>query len=159
MHLYIASSWRNTYYPNVVTALREAWHEVYDFRNPPTGNPGLLFGRPLWWSHHAARTTSCPPRERPCGHGCLWFLYQNDRIRVRGRVVQDIPKPNKISTPTTEHYYTLPNTTIYYWSMYQFSPKVHAFLVHAWSLPCTNFSLKSTSFLVHASPGGGQFFD
>ena len=25
--------------------------------------------------------------------------------------------------------------------MYQFSPKVHAFLVHAWSLPCTN-SLK-----------------
>ena len=41
MHIYIASSWRNTYYPNVVTALQEARHEVYDFRNPPTGDPGF----------------------------------------------------------------------------------------------------------------------
>ena len=41
MHLYIASSWRNTYYPEVVTALRAAGHEVYDFRNPPTGDPGF----------------------------------------------------------------------------------------------------------------------
>lgn len=41
MHIYVASSWRNTYYPNVVTALREAGHEVYDFRNPPTGDSGF----------------------------------------------------------------------------------------------------------------------
>ena len=39
MHIYVASSWRNTYYPDVVAALRNAGHEVYDFRNPPTGNP------------------------------------------------------------------------------------------------------------------------
>lgn len=32
MHLYIASSWRNTYYPEVVTALRAAGHEVYEFK-------------------------------------------------------------------------------------------------------------------------------
>ena len=37
MHIYVASSWRNTYYPEVVTALREAGHDVYDFRNPPSG--------------------------------------------------------------------------------------------------------------------------
>ena len=35
MKLYIASSWRNTYYPEVVAGLRRAGFEVYDFRNPP----------------------------------------------------------------------------------------------------------------------------
>ena len=32
--IYVASSWRNEYYPEVVEKLREAGHEVYDFRNP-----------------------------------------------------------------------------------------------------------------------------
>ena len=41
MHIYVESSWRNTYSPEVVQALREAGHEVYDFRNPPTGDPGF----------------------------------------------------------------------------------------------------------------------
>lgn len=39
MHIYVASSWRNTYYPEVVQALQDAGHKVYDFRNPPTGDP------------------------------------------------------------------------------------------------------------------------
>jgi hypothetical protein len=30
--IYVASSWRNEYYPEVVEKLREAGHEVYDFR-------------------------------------------------------------------------------------------------------------------------------
>ena len=34
--IYVASSWRNEYYPEVVAKLREAGHEVYDFRNPPS---------------------------------------------------------------------------------------------------------------------------
>ena len=37
--IYVASSWRNKYQPEVVTALRKAGHEVYDFRNPKD-NPG-----------------------------------------------------------------------------------------------------------------------
>lgn len=37
--VYVASSWRNAYQPEVVKRLREAGHEVYDFRNP-TENPG-----------------------------------------------------------------------------------------------------------------------
>ena len=37
--IYVASSWRNPYQPEVVTALRKAGHEVYDFRNPKD-NPG-----------------------------------------------------------------------------------------------------------------------
>ena len=32
--IYVASSWRNKYQPEVVAALRKAGHEVYDFRNP-----------------------------------------------------------------------------------------------------------------------------
>lgn len=39
--IYVASSWRNQYYTEVVEKLREAGHEVYDFRNPPQGTGGF----------------------------------------------------------------------------------------------------------------------
>ena len=39
--IYVASSWRNAYYPEVVRRLREFGHEVYDFRNPPQGGHGF----------------------------------------------------------------------------------------------------------------------
>lgn len=39
MKIYVASSWRNDYQPDVVRALRAVDHEVYDFRNPATGGP------------------------------------------------------------------------------------------------------------------------
>lgn len=39
--IYVASSWRNQYYPEVVEALIKAGHEVYDFRNPPHGGTGF----------------------------------------------------------------------------------------------------------------------
>lgn len=41
MKIYVASSWRNVYYPEVVKRLREAGFEVYDFRNPPSGDEGF----------------------------------------------------------------------------------------------------------------------
>lgn len=37
--IYVASSWRSPYQPEVVAALRKAGHEVYDIRNPKD-NPG-----------------------------------------------------------------------------------------------------------------------
>lgn len=37
LRLYVASSWRNEAQPQVVAHLREAGHEVYDFRSPPGG--------------------------------------------------------------------------------------------------------------------------
>jgi hypothetical protein len=43
-HIYVASSWRNEYYPEVVAKLREAGHDVYDFRNPPSGDSGFKWG-------------------------------------------------------------------------------------------------------------------
>ena len=39
--IYVASSWRNRYYPEVVKQLREKGHQVYDFRNPPHGGNGF----------------------------------------------------------------------------------------------------------------------
>ena len=33
MRVYVASSWRNEVYPEVVRTLREAGHDVYDFRH------------------------------------------------------------------------------------------------------------------------------
>jgi len=41
MKVYVASSWRNTIQPAVVHRLREAGHEVYDFRYPAPGNHGF----------------------------------------------------------------------------------------------------------------------
>jgi len=41
MKLYIASSWRNNYYPTVVELLKREGFNVYDFRNPPSGDAGF----------------------------------------------------------------------------------------------------------------------
>lgn len=41
MKIYVASSWRNTFQPSVVAALRAAGHDVYDFRNPEPGDTGF----------------------------------------------------------------------------------------------------------------------
>jgi hypothetical protein len=35
--IYVASSWRNHFYPAIVARLRELGHEVYDFRDPNFG--------------------------------------------------------------------------------------------------------------------------
>lgn len=54
MKIYVASSWRNNIQPIVVNALRDAGHEVYDFRNPKPGNSGFHWSEidPDWqeWS-------------------------------------------------------------------------------------------------------------
>lgn len=39
--VYVASSWRNQFYPEVVKRLRDEGHQVYDFRNPPHGGKGF----------------------------------------------------------------------------------------------------------------------
>lgn len=74
MRIYVASSWRNTIQPSVVRALREAGHEVYDFRNPCEGNTGFHWSDidPNWqdWS---------PERYREClEHPIAEHGYRND---------------------------------------------------------------------------------
>lgn len=41
--IYLASSWRNPYQPEVLAALRAAGHDVYDFRNPAPGQKGFAW--------------------------------------------------------------------------------------------------------------------
>lgn len=39
--IYVASSWKNPYYEDVIKRLREEGLPVYDFRNPPHGGNGF----------------------------------------------------------------------------------------------------------------------
>jgi nucleoside 2-deoxyribosyltransferase len=52
MKIYVASSWRNEHQPAVVQALRDAGHDVYDFKNPEPGNNGFHWSEidPDWQS-------------------------------------------------------------------------------------------------------------
>lgn len=50
MKVYVASSWRNKHQQKVVAALRTSGHDVYDFRNPSSGDPGFAWSEidPRW---------------------------------------------------------------------------------------------------------------
>lgn len=52
--IYVASSWRNPWQPDVVKVLRDAGHEVYDYREPRPGESGFSWREidPEWksWS-------------------------------------------------------------------------------------------------------------
>lgn len=50
--IYVASSWRNSRQPEVVRALREVGHHVYDFRNPSKGDTGFA-----WSDYRRTRNT------------------------------------------------------------------------------------------------------
>ena len=67
--IYVASSWRNQYYEEVVRCLREQGHEVYDFRNPPHGGSGFHWtdvdeNAPNWTFEQYAKGLSHPLAER-----------------------------------------------------------------------------------------------
>jgi hypothetical protein len=65
MRIYVASSWRNGVQPSVISFLREAGHEVYDFRNPSEGDIGFHWSEidPAWqqWSFDAYRSALSHP--------------------------------------------------------------------------------------------------
>jgi hypothetical protein len=79
MNLYVASSWRNSYQPNVVEVLRQAGHEVYDFRNPAPGNHGFHWseiseGWEWWASERFKQALSHPLAEN--GFALDWGAMQ-----------------------------------------------------------------------------------
>ena len=39
--IYVASSWRNEIQPSIVSILQAEGHNVYDFKNPPSGSGGF----------------------------------------------------------------------------------------------------------------------
>lgn len=79
MTLYIASSWRNEFYPDVVKALREVGHKVYDFRNPPSGGHGFK------WSDIAENYMEWSPEEykRQLKHPKAESQFKNDIEAMR----------------------------------------------------------------------------
>lgn len=62
--IYVASSWRNVYYPEVVERLRNEGFEVYDFRNPPSGDEGFK------WEYVAPNYMEWSPEEYRCQLNC-----------------------------------------------------------------------------------------
>jgi hypothetical protein len=66
MKIYVASSWRNIYQPEVVRLCREAGHEPYDFRNPGPGDNGFGWSEidPKWqtWDFESYRKLLDHPR-------------------------------------------------------------------------------------------------
>lgn len=69
--IYLASSWRNKLQPMLVQMLRDAGHEVYDFRNPEPGDHGFS------WSEIDAKWFSWTPTEfqRVLGNGVRMFAH------------------------------------------------------------------------------------
>ena len=67
--IYVASSWRNPYYEDVVKRLRREGHSVYDFRNPPHGGAGFHWtdvdpNAPNWTFEEYAQGLSHPLEEK-----------------------------------------------------------------------------------------------
>lgn len=60
-YVYVASSWRNRLQPLVVSALREAGLDVYDFRHPEPGNEGFRWSDidPEWQAWGPGRFRAC----------------------------------------------------------------------------------------------------
>lgn len=52
--MYVASSWRNEYQQSVVAALKDAGHDVYDFRNPTPGEHELSWREMDGWENWGA---------------------------------------------------------------------------------------------------------
>lgn len=75
MKIYVASSWRNEVQPYVVAALRNAGHEVYDFKNPREGEHGFHWSEvdPQWkeWTCEQFRNALTHPISRK-GFGSDW---------------------------------------------------------------------------------------
>ena len=126
--IYVASSWRNEFYTEVVDALREAGHDVYDFRNPPSGDEGFKWSNVDpnymdWTPEESCQQLSCQQAERqfkndieamlscnacvlvlPCGRSAHtesgWFAGKGKRVIVYIFIKQ--PKLKRIVEDTTK---------------------------------------------------------
>jgi hypothetical protein len=79
MRIYVASSWRNPYQPDVVRGLREAGHEVYDFRHPAPGDDGFAWAEidPAWQSWAPAQYRAALQHPRAQGG------FAHDRLALQ----------------------------------------------------------------------------
>lgn len=80
LRVYLASSWRNPYYPHVLGRLREVPKtDVYDFRNPAPGNTGFSWRQidPNWerWDFERMNAALSHPAAQS------GFAYDADALR------------------------------------------------------------------------------
>lgn len=89
MRIYIASSWRNQHQQGVVVALREAGHDVYDFRHPKPGNDGFSWAAidPDWmnWTPEQFRDALAHPIAK------AGFELDDDALSVAEATVLVLP--------------------------------------------------------------------
>lgn len=87
--IYVASSWRNEFYPEVVERLRQEGHDVYDFRNPPSGDPGFK------WSnvdpHYMDWTTQEYREQLTCQHAERQFRNDIEAMKSCDTCVLVLP--------------------------------------------------------------------
>lgn len=73
--IYVASSWRNSFQPSILAALREVGHTCYDFRNPGPNEHGFAWSQtdPDWakWTLRAYIDA--------LGHPISFAAFGNDR--------------------------------------------------------------------------------
>lgn len=117
MKIYVASSWRNPFQPNVVSQLRGYGHEVYDFRNPKERDNGFQWSEidPDWqnWTPEqyveamkhpiaeagfksnfdAMKWADCCVMVLPCGRSANteagWMMGRNKKVFVYQPVKQE----------------------------------------------------------------------
>lgn len=77
--IYVASSWRNPFQPNVVKTLREAGFDVFDFRNPPSDGHGFR------WSELSENYMdwSFAEYKKQMGHPLAVKQFENDFEAMR----------------------------------------------------------------------------
>lgn len=83
--IYVASSWRNEIQPRVVSALREAGHEVYDFKNPCGGDHGFHWSEVGMASYDRGTNSDVPVEEYLAGieHPIAVAGFQSDFDAMR----------------------------------------------------------------------------
>lgn len=83
--IYVASSWRNQYQPQVVSELRTMGFEVYDFRHPTEDNNGFHWSKvdEDWqnWTPERYRTNLDHPISKS-GFANDWNAMENANIGV-----------------------------------------------------------------------------
>lgn len=63
MRVYVASSWRNPRQLDVVAMLRDASHQVYDYRHPNVEGPGAAPNAGFGWEEIAGGWKTWTPRQ------------------------------------------------------------------------------------------------
>lgn len=128
MKIYVASSWRNEVLSRGGRCVAEAGHDVYDLRNPPSGDDGFKWSNvdpnyKDWSPEEYRQQLSCPQAERqfkndikamlscnacvlvlPCGRSAHteagWFAGKGKRVIVYIFIKQ--PKLKSIVEDTTK---------------------------------------------------------